>query len=386
MCMQKKSMTVKTFDNTLFSESEVLQRLQQSIVSYCRYQQLQEDWQRRFLDFCMGKKTLPLTYDPFFKRMFHPDIHPERLSRFLSDFLGQNVKIVRILPTEETLLDGGALLIMDILVELENGSLANIEVQKVPYDFPGERMSCYSADLLLRQYARVKGDRGKDFTYSDIKKVYTIIFFEKTPAIFHTTGNNYIHKGKTTFNTGLPLELLQEYCLIALDVFREIPYAKGEDNCTAWVGLLATENLEDAGKLIADYPWLSEIYQEMAGYMYKPEEVLIMFSEALKMIDHNTVQYMIEKQAEQIESQFAQIESQAVQIESQTAQIESQAVQIESQTAQIESQAVQIESQTAQIESQAVQIESQTALLQEKEQLLAEQAKLIASLQQQLGN
>ena len=41
-------------------------------------------------------------------------------------------------------------LITDIVVEFENGSIANIEVQKIGYRFPGERAACYSADLLLR--------------------------------------------------------------------------------------------------------------------------------------------------------------------------------------------------------------------------------------------
>ena len=100
-----------------------------------------------------------------------------------------------ILPTEEVLLDGSALLIMDILVELEDGSLANVEIQKVPYNFPGERMSCYSADLLLRQYTRLKGERGQDFKYSDMKKVYTIIIYEKSTAAFHMAGNPYLHLG-----------------------------------------------------------------------------------------------------------------------------------------------------------------------------------------------
>ena len=49
---------------------------------------------------------------------------------------------------------------MDIVAELENGSIANVEIQKISYLFPAQRMSCYSADLLLRQYSRVKGKRG----------------------------------------------------------------------------------------------------------------------------------------------------------------------------------------------------------------------------------
>ena len=85
-------------------------------------------------------------------------------------------------------MDGDSLLIMDVLVELEDGSLTNVEIQKVPYAFPAERMSCYSADLVMRQYARVRGERGEYFSYRDMKKVYTIIIFEQSERIFDTRG------------------------------------------------------------------------------------------------------------------------------------------------------------------------------------------------------
>lgn len=62
-----------------------------------------------------------------------------------------------------------------------------------------------------------------------------IVLFEESPAVFHKYPGVYLHYGKTKFETGLPLELLQEFCLIALDVFREIPYAKGEKNIRAAV-------------------------------------------------------------------------------------------------------------------------------------------------------
>ena len=66
------------------------------------------------------------------------------------------------------------------------------------------------------------------------------------------------------------LELLQEFYLIALDVFRKIPYPESEKNeQRAWLSLLTTESLKDAEKLIQDYPWLEEIYQEIA--MLPPE-------------------------------------------------------------------------------------------------------------------
>lgn len=99
MCMQKKEPL-----------EAVLQRLRRSPGLFCQYESLDEKWRQRFWDYCSGRKTLPLTYDPFFKRIFHPDLHPGRLSRFLSSILGRRVRVVRILPGEEYLLDGGALL------------------------------------------------------------------------------------------------------------------------------------------------------------------------------------------------------------------------------------------------------------------------------------
>lgn len=334
MIMQNREQT-KILKSTFSTEREILQELKKSPIFYGRYQALNSDWKQRFMDFCIGRKTLPLTYDPFFKRIFHPDIHPDRLSRLLSSLLDHEVKVIRILPTEETLLEGGALLIMDILVELKDGSLANVEVQKIPYNFPAERMSCYSADLLLRQYNRVKGERGKDFKYNDFKKVYTIILYEKSTAEFHMISDKYVHIGKTTFDTGLSLELLQEYCLVALDVFREIPYPKDRTERNAWLGLLATENVDGAELLIKDYPWLAEVYEEIAGYMRNPEEVLMMFSDALKILDNNTVQYMIEEQAQKLEEQLHQLDAQTQQLNEQAMQLNAQAQELAAKDQQL---------------------------------------------------
>ncbi len=132
-----------------------------------------------------------------------------------------------------------------------------------------------------------------------------IVLFEKSPGIFHKIRYAYLHHGKTRFDTGLEMELLQEYFFIALDVFRKFPYPKDKDELTAWLSLLVTENLEEAKRLIQDYPWLQEIYEEIAMLRHRPEEVLGMFSEALRMLDHNTVKYMIEELQKQLEDEKA---------------------------------------------------------------------------------
>ena len=84
----------------------------------------------------------------------------------------------------------------------------------------GQRSACYSSDLLLRQYRRVKGEKKKAFSYKDIKSVYTIVLFETSTKEFHEYPQNYIHRFKQQSDTGLELELLQKYLFIPLDIFR----------------------------------------------------------------------------------------------------------------------------------------------------------------------
>ena len=362
------------------SGEEIIRELKSEPVLYNRYLSMNNVWKMRFMDFCQGKKTLPLTYDPFFKSVFHPDIHPGRLSRFLSSLLGVSVKVIRILPMEETVLDGGALMIMDILVELEDGALANVEVQKIPYAFPGERISCYSSDLVLRQYSRVRGEKGNRFTYRDMKKVYTIVIYEESAGVFHDVPDQYIHMGKTVFDSGLKMELLQEYCLVALDVFREFPYPKVRNEQTAWLSLMSTEDIRDAEALIREYPWLEEIYAEMAGLMHNPKEVLNMFSDALKILDHNTVQYMIEEQKKEIENQKKELEeykklTREMEEETRKARKEKEAAERERIEAEQEREAAKKRKEAAEREKLAAEKRKEAA---EREKLAAEKQKEIA--------
>ena len=63
---------------------------------------------------------------------------------------------------------------------------------------------------------------------------------------------------------------------------------------------MTTENLEDAEQLIREYPWLEEIYREIAVLRRKPEEVLGMWSEALRMLDENSLKYYVDELREQV--------------------------------------------------------------------------------------
>ncbi|MGN0513610.1 MAG: PD-(D/E)XK nuclease family transposase [Lachnospiraceae bacterium] len=253
-------MTNELMSSKFSCDEEVIEYLKNETCVYEDFLKMKYEWKRRFIDFCIGKKTLPILYDEFFKMIFHPDIHPDRLSSLISSLIGEEVCVKKVLPLENCFMHGERMIVMDILVEAQDGSLANVEVQKNPYRFTGERISCYSSDIVTRQYSRIRSMKGKDFSYKDLKKVYTIVIYEKTEGCFHKVPEAYIHRGKVKFDTGLQLELLQDYCLIALDVFKKNPYHKEKDTLTGWLSFLTTEGVEDAERLIEDYPWLLEIY------------------------------------------------------------------------------------------------------------------------------
>ena len=105
--------------------------------------------QREFSDRCTGAKGGKILYDSLFKEIMNPEYSPERMNDMLSVLLKRKVKIKEVLPLDSTRLgEESSLIIMDIVVELEDGSIADVEVQKVGYAFLGERMACYSADML----------------------------------------------------------------------------------------------------------------------------------------------------------------------------------------------------------------------------------------------
>ena len=239
--MTNETVTKEPLNPFYLTVSELEEAMKQNDL-YADYILLDETWKKRFNDYMTGKKTMPLTYDPFFKCMFHPDRHPDWLSHLLSAILGESVVVEQILPSENTAISVDSLLIMDIIVRLSDGSLANVEIQKLPYMFTAERISCYSSDLLLREYTRLKKKTG--FKYSDMKKVYTIVLYEKTGSNFKDPllHGAYIHHGKTRFDTALKMDLLQEYFLIALDVFCQNGYTEGEksnmDDLDGWLSIL----------------------------------------------------------------------------------------------------------------------------------------------------
>ena len=103
-------------------------------------------------------------------------------------------------------------------------------------------------------------------------------------------------------------------------------------------------------RIIERYPDFREIYEEIAQFQVKPEELVGMYSKALEILDRNTVQYMIEEQKQEIEEQQREIEERKREIVEQQREIEEHKREMEEQQQEIEERKREIEEQQKEIE------------------------------------
>lgn len=316
----------------LMDKIEKNEKLRELFYSWKDYEQ------KEFFDFCTGVRGVKMLYDSFFKEVFNPEATPERLGDFLSQILGQRVKVLKALPNDTTrLADENALVLTDIVVELEDGSIVNIEVQKIGYMFPGERAACYSADLLLRQYKRVRDEKKKQFTYRDVKPVYVIVLFEDSPAECRECKEAYIHHFKAVSDTKIWMNLLQEFYFISLDIFKESLQNKGiTSELDAWLTFLCMDDPEYVEKLIREYPKFKPLYEDVYRLCLNVEDVMGLFSEELRMLDRNTTQFMIDTMQEKIDDLQGTVDEQRGTIDEQRGTIDEQRGTIDEQAKQIE--------------------------------------------------
>lgn len=95
---------------------------------------------------------------------------------------------------------------------------------------------------------------------------------------------------------------VQEYVLIALDIFKEVVHNKSIKNeLDAWLTFISCDEPERMTELMETYPQFKAMYQDIYDMCLNVEGVMEMFSKELRELDKNTVQYMIEEQEKELE-------------------------------------------------------------------------------------
>ena len=191
---------------------------------------------------------------------------------------------------------------------------------------------CYKS-----QYKRIRDRRKKKFSYLEVKEVYTIIFIENSTGRFREFPKDYLHYFEQRSNTGLRMELLQKYLFIPLDIFGQNIQNKDISNETeAWLAFLSQDDPEIVLRLIGAYPEFRPMYEDVYRLCQNVEKVMEMFSEELRILDRNTVQYMIDEMQADIDRQKAEIDKQKADIDRQKAELESKDAVIDNQQTQIQ--------------------------------------------------
>ena len=99
--------------------------------------------------------------------------------------------------------------------------------------------------------------------------------------------------------------MLSEFYYVPLDIFFDIEDNKIEETkmseLAAWLYFIGSDQLRHIQKVVERYPKFEEMYREIVRFRYHPEEAIGMFSEALKVLDENTVTYMVEEMKQELE-------------------------------------------------------------------------------------
>ena len=145
--------------------------------------------------------------------------------------------------------------------------------------------------------------------------------------------------------------MLQNYIFVPLDIFRKTMENKGISNkLDAWLAFLSMDSPEMIMELSSKYPEFKAMYEHVYNICQNVEKVMSMYSEELKILDQNTVRYMVDQMQEEIDSQRAQLDSQREEIDSQRAQLNSQKEQLVSQKKQLEIKDKQLEQQEKELQ------------------------------------
>ena len=347
--MTEEEKVLTTILGKPMSENEAIRMIMQDDAAWQDFSQLSASQKQPLLDFFMGKSSLLITYDSFFREILSPEKHPERLESFLSTILGEKVRIKDVLTREGLpLTEDSSLVIMDLLVEIGKNRIVNLEMQKIGLYFPGERSEVYAADLIMRQYTRLKNLRGKEFQYSDMAPVYIIVMMDKSAREFlkENVCDHYIHRRQIGYDSGVELKSLENITYISLDTFRKKLHNKSiRSRQDAWLTFFSSVKAEDIIALINKFPEFREYYSEIAAYRRKPEEVIRMYSEAIAFLDKNTVKYMVEDMT----NQLAVLKSEKENLETKNADLEAQKADWENQKADLETQKADLETQNREL-------------------------------------
>ena len=165
---------------------------------------------------------------------------------------------------------------------------------------------------------------------------------------------------------------MQRCVLISLDIFRKNMQNKAINTLEeAWLTFLCEDNPERLVELFEAFPQFIAMYETLYNMNKDMVKAMGFFSEELRIMDQNTVRYMMDE----MESRLASLQIEAEKLESQNSKLESQNSELENQNSRLENRKNELENQNSELENQNSVLEVHNT------QLAAENNRLRAELQ-----
>lgn len=118
---------IRQYFPTIQTKEEILKQIESSKSMSNVFRKWTKEQKEDFLNCCSRAKGFKILYDSFFKEVFSSEYHAKTLEDFLSCIVEKKVKILAVLPNDSTrIADESTLLLTYIVVELEDGSIADI--------------------------------------------------------------------------------------------------------------------------------------------------------------------------------------------------------------------------------------------------------------------
>ena len=294
-----------------------------------------------------GRQVPNLLSDRIFKGVFDPEIYSDSISRLVSSVLKHQVRFLHVLDKEGIILSKYSKgILLDMVVEFEDGTIAIVEIQRKGVDMPPQRCAAYSADVLTKQFTVEKVEKKSDIDYEMLSPVYTIILVEDSMDVFKETGK-YHHHFRQMSDTGIEsseeFEFLQYYDYLCLDIFAETkPHVASE--LENWLNFLTIRMTDEMERFIEKHPEFSEIYERTRAMMKTREDLLneaahMMYTEdiveSLKKT-YATRARKLERKVEELQLENSQKDEMLLKIRDENSQKDEMLAQQENRIAELE--------------------------------------------------
>ena len=103
-------------------------------------------------------------------------------------------------------------------------------------------------------------------------------------------------------NTGIRLQLLQNFIFISLDIFMKNRHNQAiADKLDAWLLFFASDISEDVISIIETYPEFKAMYEDVYELCRNTEDIMGLFSKELFELDKGTTRFMMDEMQEEID-------------------------------------------------------------------------------------